>query len=93
MPPSEYIFGLLGLAAFPVVLFIASYLTARVKRIRPGIYCIIIGVLLLYPGVYIAAALDSNFLNYFLLGNGMADLLLGLIFIFVGKDGMLLRLF
>lgn len=93
MPFSEPLFGVLGIVAFPGVLFLASLLTARVKRIRPGLYCMLIGVLVLFPGLYISMSLGHEMLGYFLLGNGVADLLLGLLFILIGKDGMLLPYF
>lgn len=93
MPPSGLIFGIIGLGAFPAVLFLASFLTARVKRIRPGLYCMIIGLLILFPGFYVATTLGYAQLGYFLFGNGVADLFLGLLFMLMGKDGMLLRLF
>lgn len=93
MISAEPFFGLLGIVAFPGVLFIASLLTAKVKRIRPGLYCMIIGILVLFPGMYISTSLGHNLLGYFLLGNGVADLLLGLLFILIGKDGMLLQYF
>lgn len=93
MLSSEPLYGILGLAAFPAVLFFASLLTARVKRIRPGLYCMIIGIVILFPGLYITTSLSHHMLGYFLFGNGVADLLLGLLFMLMGKDGMLLRLF
>jgi hypothetical protein len=85
--------GILGIAAFPAVLFLASLLTARVKRIRPGLYCMLIGLVVLFPGLYVSTSLGHETLGYFLLGNGVADLLLGLLFILIGKDGMLLPYF
>lgn len=89
----ELFYAILGLTTFPVVLFLSSLLTARVKRIRPGLYCILIGMGILFPGVYIATSLGHELLGYFLFGNGTADVFLGLIFILSGKDGMLLRFF
>lgn len=89
----EPFYGILGLLAFPAVLLFASFLTAYVKRVRPGMYCMLIGLLILLPGLSISSSLGYPNLNYFLLGNGVADTFLGLLLILMGKDGIFLRYF
>ena len=86
------LYGLAGMLAFPAVLFIASLLTAKVRRIRPGIYCILLGFAALVSGSYLAGGLGYLELGYFLMGNGSADMLLGALLLLAGRDGILLRL-
>ncbi|NOZ59977.1 MAG: hypothetical protein GXO66_10470 [Euryarchaeota archaeon] len=85
-------YGIAGLLAFPLVLLLASFLTARVRRIRPGIYCVLLGFLALLTGAHLAGAGHER-LGYFLLSNGSADMTLGALLLLAGKDGVLLRYF
>jgi hypothetical protein len=87
------IYGLAGMLAFPLVFLLASLLTARVRRIRPGIYCILLGFLAMLFGSYVAGMLGKEGLGYFLIANGSADMMLGALLLLAGKDGVLLRYF
>ncbi len=87
------VYGFAGMLAFPFVLLLASFFTARIYRIRPGIYCVMLGFALMLAGSYLAGIPGYEKLGYFLAGNGSADMLLGALLILAGRDGMLLRFF
>ncbi len=90
MPQFYGLYGLAGMLLFPVVFLLATWLSLRVWRIRPGVLAMLIGLVVLVVGAKTHAISGFEKYGVTLIFNSMTDIYLGVLLCLAGYDGRLL---